>query len=558
MRTAPGLLTIVLAFLLAAAIAIVPVAATTLHVPAQYPIIQDAIDAAQAGDTVLVAGGTFTHIRQPPGPDTTKCAVFMKSGVTLRGSGRGQTIIDSQELGRGIHCRNVTNARIERLTVKRTFAQDFGAGILCEESSSPAIRDVEVTLCKDGGIICLGSSPTIRQSFITNNVYKQGGGLAIEEGSSPQVSDCSITGNSAPSAGGVFIRAGSAPVLARCVIRDNYVDPLATGGVGGGISVVNSILTIRDSQIEDNTATGPGGGVGLNDNATLNATRCSFKGNATTDDYGPGGGIYISDFCNMLLDLCLVVRNSAPGADSDGGGIMLFVADQVTIRGSTIAANSTGMLPGLGGGITCSSASPTIESSIIAFNNPGKGLACADGSSVPVVSCSDLFGNQGGNQICGTDAGGNFSLDPLFCDLAGNDFTLRHASPCLEGQHPSGAPCGRIGALPIGNCEGIGIADEGVPAGGPLLRHYVSPNPFGMSTTIAFELGRGARIELAIYDVDGRRVRLVADETLAAGEYVRIWDGRDDVGRRVASGVYYYRLGGGPGSAETGRLVLAR
>lgn len=555
MRTVWGFVHLVLATLVAVALAAHGVEATTLNVPAQYPIIQDAMDAAQAGDTVLVAAGTYATLRQPPGPDTTKCVVFFKSGVTLRGSGRGVTILDAQDRGRGIHCRNVTGGRIERLTVRRAFTAAYGAGVLCEQSSNPAIRDIEVTRCGDGGIICLGSSPTIAQSFVTYNVGKQGGGLAIENGSSPQITDTRITNNAAPAGGGVFIRGGSAPTMTRCVVQDDSLNTV--NGAGAGIGLVSATLTITDSQILNNVGTGPGGGIAVIDNSILNATRCDIIGNTTSDDYGPGGGIY-TDFSDMTIDRCLIARNSAPGISSDGGGIAAVFANQIVIRGSTIAANGTNAAPGLGGGIALLTSSPTIESSIIAFNNPGRGIACADGASVPVTSCSDLFGNQGGNQICGTNGGDNFSQDPLFCSLATNDFTLRRNSPCLDNQHPSGAPCGQIGARALGTCEGIGIAEEEAAPGDPLRSYRAAPNPFGTQTVFEFELGRPGELALTIYDVDGRRVRLLADERMAAGKHTLAWNGRDDQGRLVASGVYYYRLTGAGWPGRTGRLVLAR
>ncbi|MCA9728355.1 MAG: hypothetical protein KC729_11775, partial [Candidatus Eisenbacteria bacterium] len=91
--------------------------AGTIHVPADYAVIQDAIDAATAGDVVLVAAGTYATLRRPPGADTTRCVVAMKAGVTLRGAGVGQTIIDPDFGGRGIYCNGVATAAIEGVTV---------------------------------------------------------------------------------------------------------------------------------------------------------------------------------------------------------------------------------------------------------------------------------------------------------------------------------------------------------------------------------------------------------------------------------------------------------
>ena len=52
-------------------------------------------------------------------------------------------------------------------------------------------------------------------------------------------------------------------------------------------------------------------------------------------------------------------------------------------------------------------------------------------------------------------------------------------------------------------------------------------------------------MDLAVYTVDGRRVTTLVRETLAAGNHVATWDGRDAGGRRVASGAYFYRLRAG-------------
>jgi hypothetical protein len=68
------------------------------------------------------------------------------------------------------------------------------------------------------------------------------------------------------------------------------------------------------------------------------------------------------------------------------------------------------------------------------------------------------------------------------------------------------------------------------------------PNPFNPRTTIAFELGASARVDLAVFDPAGRLVRRLVDEELAAGAHESVWDGRDSSGRDLASGTYYYTL----------------
>ncbi len=88
-----------------------------------------------------------------------------------------------------------------------------------------------------------------------------------------------------------------------------------------------------------------------------------------------------------------------------------------------------------------------------------------------------------------------------------------------------------------------------------LLGNY--PNPFTPSTTIAFELPRDMRVQLAVYDVRGNLVQTLLNENLAAGRREAQWNGRDRSGRTVASGVYLYRLQTPEGS-QTGRMLLSK
>ena len=69
------------------------------------------------------------------------------------------------------------------------------------------------------------------------------------------------------------------------------------------------------------------------------------------------------------------------------------------------------------------------------------------------------------------------------------------------------------------------------------------PNPFNPVTTIHFDLAGATAVDLRIYDLQGRLVRvLVAGEIQEAGRRKATWDGRDERGAMVAAGVYLYRL----------------
>ena len=69
------------------------------------------------------------------------------------------------------------------------------------------------------------------------------------------------------------------------------------------------------------------------------------------------------------------------------------------------------------------------------------------------------------------------------------------------------------------------------------------PNPFNPRTKIRFELAHPTVVDLRIYDLQGRLVRvLVSDEMLVSGKHESEWNGRDEGGAEVAAGVYLYRL----------------
>ena len=70
----------------------------------------------------------------------------------------------------------------------------------------------------------------------------------------------------------------------------------------------------------------------------------------------------------------------------------------------------------------------------------------------------------------------------------------------------------------------------------------VFPNPFTGETTVRYAVSRPQQVRIAVYDVTGRRVRLLWDAPVEPGVSSMVWDGRDSAGARVASGVYFVRL----------------
>jgi hypothetical protein len=84
------------------------------------------------------------------------------------------------------------------------------------------------------------------------------------------------------------------------------------------------------------------------------------------------------------------------------------------------------------------------------------------------------------------------------------------------------------------------VTDDGLPAAPRVSRVY--PNPFNPQTTIEFELARSSTVELAVYDLTGRKVATLVQDRYPAGRHEQVWRGLDGAGRPVASGMYVVRM----------------
>jgi hypothetical protein len=98
------------------------------------------------------------------------------------------------------------------------------------------------------------------------------------------------------------------------------------------------------------------------------------------------------------------------------------------------------------------------------------------------------------------------------------------------------------------NAEGLrivlrpGDATDRVQGGPGYFLQQNAPNPFNPETQISYAISMAGRVRLIVYNMLGQAVRTLVDEGQAAGRHVARWDGRDDTGRTLASGVYIYRI----------------
>ncbi len=163
----------------------------TLLVPSQYTTIQAGINAANAGDTVLVASGTYT------GTGNKNLNFGGRAIVVKAEFGPEETVIDCQSSGQGFyfHTGETNSSVVYGFTIK-SGNTSYG-----------------------GGIRINGASPTIERCIIRNNNGSYGGGMYIN-GGSPDIYHNTITGNTA-SNGGAIYTTGASPDINSNIVSAN-------------------------------------------------------------------------------------------------------------------------------------------------------------------------------------------------------------------------------------------------------------------------------------------------------------------------------------------------
>ncbi len=84
----------------------------------------------------------------------------------------------------------------------------------------------------------------------------------------------------------------------------------------------------------------------------------------------------------------------------------------------------------------------------------------------------------------------------------------------------------------------------------------ISPNPFVKQTRIDYALPNMASVEIVIYDVSGRKVTKLVSETQKPGYYTNVWNGTDDIGRKLSSGIYFVKFEAGEFRAQDKILLV--
>ena len=405
--------------------------AEVLYVPAEFLTIQDAIEASESGDSVLVSPGLYQENINFEGKLITVSSLYTINGDSLL---IGTTIIDAQQNGSVVTFASGEDSG----SILQGFTLQNGSG----NDEDPDDNGSYYTY--GGGIYCENSDPTIRDCIIRDNVANEGGGGGIFcYESSPTFVGCTIFGNETDDVGGgLYSRSSSSPEFYNCVFYDNLAE------FGGGCYLRNESTPLMENVIfKDNTANNSGGGITLKDDANLEANGLQITNNEAD---GLGGGFYVNN-ANPQLNFTLIADNIS----SSGAGAYLRNSSTVDFTNVTIVNNSAGLY---GNGIYMRDEVELILLNTIVWDNNSPQIYFrSEGAEVEMsVDYCTIQDAENGIEI--NDNGdlnwgiGNFDEDPYFCSPSESDYHLSQNSSCEDG----GEGGALVGCFPAG-CGPVNI-----------------------------------------------------------------------------------------------------
>jgi hypothetical protein len=378
-----------------------------------YDAIQEGIDVAVDGDTVLVADGNYT------GPGNRDIDFHGKL-ITVRSADDdwGDCQINCAGEGIGFYFRNgeTAEAVLEGLRIIGAHVTASNSGAVVCDGASPTIRRCHISGSDRAGLFCRNGAPTVELCWVNSN---SGAGVYCNNGA-PTLFECFIFHNSAEGVKSEY----SDPILTQCSVWDNaengiFCDrgslEITSCGVSEnerfGVSCDHAELLMTTSDVSENGYAG----IYCSDGSSV-IHGCSIHENLFIP--GAGGGILIDggdakishstisrnvghvwggvSFWGNNLEVsdCTITRNIAVHPVAMSAGILVGPTE-ATIRNCTIAMNLGGYL---GGGMYVEGACVTVCNSVVARNDStgrGGGIYCEWGGDVALINSTIVENTSG-------------------------------------------------------------------------------------------------------------------------------------------------------------------
>ncbi|NQU04823.1 MAG: right-handed parallel beta-helix repeat-containing protein [Calditrichaeota bacterium] len=501
-----------------------------INVPDDFETIQEAIDASRDGDRVLVSPGEYVENIDFIGKNIIVASLLFS---TLNEAYIDSTVIDGDSSGAVVTFDNEEGEETYLLgfTIRNGYVERNG-----------------------GGIRCVNSSPTIANCKIhSNHVGTRGGGISCEPNANPVISGCDIFENTSNSGGaGIWCGENSSPTISGCHIYSNEA-----GWNGAGLNMYIDCDPIIDNCIfEENVAHHKGGAIIVSQDCSPLIVNCQILDNMSVDN---GGGITVERNATPLIRNCLLEDNLT---EDDNGGAIAAIENA-----SPIIVNCTFDWEAIYGWYTAiylADASARVVNSIVYGPSPLWIRFDPDSAESSImIAYSDI--QDGQESIVTNNNGevhwedGNIDAEPQFVDREEGDYNLSEDSPCIDAgtaflvwdgdtlvnmsvdEYDHEAP--DMGAHES-EYSGVDEDNAGIPTEFALYQNY--PNPFNSATSLSFDLPVSGNVTLAIYDINGREIAVIADDTYNAGAYTAVWDAQN-----LPSGIYIARLE----AADVSRVV---
>jgi len=566
--------------------------ATIIRVPQQVGTIQEGIDLALDGDTVLVDTGVYHERIDFLGKEILVGSNFIFDGDT---NTVYTTVIDGDSSGTVVTFSSgeEEEAQLIGFTITDGFEWN-GGGIKCTNRAQPLIA--HNVICYNnidwyglgGGIYCEDSAPAIKHNLIRRNVGAYyGGGIYLKNSSGTVVEHNRIIGHMTMSGYGVAYGAGihceDSDVLIRYnLIRADTVD----FGHGGGISCQGGTPHIVNNTIVDNvTGYGETGGIYcmwsgspviVNNIIAGNGDYgIGVEGNASPDiDYndlwqngyyncspGPNDLSCDPQFCDPEnLDFTLNASSCCVGAGQNGEDIGAYGVGCGVLQLEVILDTDTTYR---GAEFSYTVACTNYTGQFVRFRF--QTYAVRHTWMYPLIGPVTLrippHGFLSGyitHIVPGGAPYGDYFLCAEARDLQGHVYD-QACEPFVIVPRPLGVAFSgegvedwRTESAVIGGVDLLNLGSGGAekPVEFTLLHNY--PNPFNAATKMSYSLVEAGRVTLKIYDIAGRLVDTLIEGFQQAGEYDIVWDASEQ-----ASGIYFYRLSSGD-FTETKRMTLLR
>jgi hypothetical protein len=373
--------------------------------------IQEAVDVAIDGDTVLVEPGDYALTNQ----------VTVTNGIRLQGAGgASQTFLTA--LTNNIWCLKVTNslAVVEGLSLRNQYDPYGGVsgGAFLAGGTIQNCTFSNFYVGTPGGAI-VASGGMVSNSIVTYRRYGGGIGATAVYGDGVLITDCLVLGiQSSGSGGGVS--------LTNSKLQNSVISGVLNSGLAApGVALAALSSSVVNCTISNNLNIATGGGVHLEDSLM---DRCIVTHNTGGGECSGGGGIFeinsvIRD--SLITSNSLTFSSGEPGCGSYGGGVYMRGGSLVNC---TVAGNSARVIAnGTGGGGGVFAESGGVTNCIIYFNL----VYVANNPASNWLSMgSAIF-----DHCCTTPAPGgaaNITQDPQFVDVTSGDFHLASTSPCID------------------------------------------------------------------------------------------------------------------------------